>query len=550
MAQKANAISLRLQYTNRYFDNSWYSKKFYDKLVAKDIYFEKYTNTFLKLLRLPLGRLSIQHLPKKTRMFCFFCYPKISRTLRSKMFGVYLPYFWREYRSRSVKKNVKISQHQYDSIKKPSTQIHTKYLYNRNFLAYPFLYPVGAKKTWSSLIRSNLDFFSFRKNNGLFGKQQKWSKTHFFLENCFRYTKSFGSCSETLKKSSQLFSKIKTGSFSKSNSDNFIVNKGEKQSKIAQKDLKVSFNETFLKFVLSLIFQSKVRKHYSFKSTWSKKKYNLNTSSGTSSRKIEVLEKEIKINNIQPEVALKYLLVLTIFQKHVSNTPGLLSGASLTFKNQSKLGFLKNKLVDSHSTPSFSFLTSSKSIPDSNILKLATQKKTFLEQFESQSNLEKDFYLIYNSLPLKTSRILNISNRWKFENIENKSKYKNYIQRSLSGLYNLDLEFIPFRVKHDWQSAGFFADEIVYFLERRVPFRRLKNKLLKYISKNSNIRGVRITCSGRAGGKSKKAQRAKTECVKLGQTSLHVFSNKIDFASRTAQTSFGSVGIKVWISYN
>ena len=129
-------------------------------------------------------------------------------------------------------------------------------------------------------------------------------------------------------------------------------------------------------------------------------------------------------------------------------------------------------------------------------------------------------------------------------------KYKNYLESSLSSLYNLEFNLIPFKVKNDWQHANYLADEIVYFLEKRIPFRRLKNKILKQLAKISSIRGVRVTCSGRVGGKSKKAQRAKTECFKYGQTSLHVFSSKIDFSNKTAFTSFGSVGVKVWICYN
>ena len=176
----------------------------------------------------------------------------------------------------------------------------------------------------------------------------------------------------------------------------------------------------------------------------------------------------------------------------------------------------------------------------SQMCNLGSQKDIFETQLDN----------IYSPNRIQNNQILLLSSKWKLNNIENKYKYKNYIQRSLASIYNLNFEFIPFKVNHDWQSAGFLADEIVYFLERRVPFRRIKNKILKQLAKNSNIRGVRITCSGRVGGKSKKAQRAKTECVKLGQTSLHVFSSQIDFAVRTAQTSFGSVGIKVWICYN
>ena len=105
-------------------------------------------------------------------------------------------------------------------------------------------------------------------------------------------------------------------------------------------------------------------------------------------------------------------------------------------------------------------------------------------------------------------------------------------------------------MKNDWQHASFLADEIVYFLQKRIAFRRLKGKIIKQLSQIDSIRGVRITCSGRVGGKSKKAQRSKTECLKYGQTSLQVFSSKIDFSLKTAFTSFGSVGVKVWICYN
>lgn len=128
-------------------------------------------------------------------------------------------------------------------------------------------------------------------------------------------------------------------------------------------------------------------------------------------------------------------------------------------------------------------------------------------------------------------------------------KYKNQLENYLSFFYNSNIRILPFKVDQDWQSANYFADEIVYFLERRISFRVLKNKLLKQFAQNSKIRGVRISCSGRVGGKSKKAQRARVELLKYGQTSLHIFSSKIDFAQRTAFTSLGSTGIKVWICY-
>jgi ribosomal protein S3 len=132
----------------------------------------------------------------------------------------------------------------------------------------------------------------------------------------------------------------------------------------------------------------------------------------------------------------------------------------------------------------------------------------------------------------------------------NQLKYQHHLQDSISQHFKFNLKFIPFKVNSEWQDAGYFADEIVYLLERRIPFRRLKNRILKQLILNSNIRGLRLICSGRVGGKSKKAQRAKMDSMKYGQNSLHIFSAKIDFAVRTAYTPLGSTGIKVWICYN
>lgn len=161
------------------------------------------------------------------------------------------------------------------------------------------------------------------------------------------------------------------------------------------------------------------------------------------------------------------------------------------------------------------------------ILKSKLKKTTHQKQFSKGNTF-------FNSLDLNGSQY----------------KYTNHLEFSLASLYKTEFDLIHFKVKNDWQNASYLADEIVYFLEKRISFRALKSKILKQLSKIPQIRGIRITCSGRVGGKSKKAQRAKTECLKYGQTSLQVFSSKIDFAVKTAFTSFGSVGVKVWICYN
>ena len=101
---------------------------------------------------------------------------------------------------------------------------------------------------------------------------------------------------------------------------------------------------------------------------------------------------------------------------------------------------------------------------------------------------------------------------------------------------------------HETQAAHFVSDEIAYYIERRVPFRRIKQLLLRELQ-TFYIEGVRVICSGRVGGRSKKAQRARGERFQWGQTSSHVFSSKLSFASRSALTPFGKIGIKVWVCY-
>ena len=129
------------------------------------------------------------------------------------------------------------------------------------------------------------------------------------------------------------------------------------------------------------------------------------------------------------------------------------------------------------------------------------------------------------------------------------SLYRCHVEGVLDQQTGSSVKLVPFQVSTEKQSALFLAQEVVYFLEKRVSFRKIKDQILKELKSSKIIKGVRITCSGRVGGKSKKAQKAKTETFKQGETSLGVFSSKIDFAQKSALTSFGLIGVKVWICF-
>jgi small subunit ribosomal protein S3 len=80
-------------------------------------------------------------------------------------------------------------------------------------------------------------------------------------------------------------------------------------------------------------------------------------------------------------------------------------------------------------------------------------------------------------------------------------------------------------------------------LERRGSFRRImKNALSRCMRLNENG-GIKIVCSGRLGG----AEIARTERYMMGRVPLHTLRADIDYARTTAHTTFGAIGVKVWI---
>ncbi|MEM7495737.1 MAG: hypothetical protein AAF471_06345 [Myxococcota bacterium] len=104
---------------------------------------------------------------------------------------------------------------------------------------------------------------------------------------------------------------------------------------------------------------------------------------------------------------------------------------------------------------------------------------------------------------------------------------------------------VPVRYLQQYSSAWFFVEKVVTLLQQNIAFRQIWSRMKGDI-KGAKIKGLRISCSGRA---SKKAGKAKTLAVKYGSTSLNMFSSETDFASKTANTRFGAIGVKVWVSY-
>lgn len=97
-------------------------------------------------------------------------------------------------------------------------------------------------------------------------------------------------------------------------------------------------------------------------------------------------------------------------------------------------------------------------------------------------------------------------------------------------------------IKRPELSAQLVADNIAHQLQQRISFRRAMKRAVQSALR-LGAEGIRITCAGRLGG----AEIARTEWYREGRVPLHTLRAEIDYATSTAKTTFGTIGIKVWI---
>jgi len=97
-------------------------------------------------------------------------------------------------------------------------------------------------------------------------------------------------------------------------------------------------------------------------------------------------------------------------------------------------------------------------------------------------------------------------------------------------------------VKRPEIDSHLVAESIARQLENRVSWRRAMKKAIASAMR-MGAEGIKITCGGRLGG----AEMGRTETYHEGRVPLHTLRADIDFARDTAFTTYGTIGIKVWI---
>jgi small subunit ribosomal protein S3 len=116
------------------------------------------------------------------------------------------------------------------------------------------------------------------------------------------------------------------------------------------------------------------------------------------------------------------------------------------------------------------------------------------------------------------------------------------ISKELSSFTDKNIQIKIKEIKAPQLDAELIAQGIARQLVGRVAFRRAMKKAISSTIQ-SGAQGIKITCSGRLGG----AEMARTESYKEGMIPLHTFRADIDYGFTEAHTTFGSIGVKVWV---
>ncbi|MFA3782837.1 30S ribosomal protein S3 [Melioribacteraceae bacterium 4301-Me] len=116
------------------------------------------------------------------------------------------------------------------------------------------------------------------------------------------------------------------------------------------------------------------------------------------------------------------------------------------------------------------------------------------------------------------------------------------IEQELKTITDKEIKIQISEIKRPELDAYLVAENIARQIEGRISFRRAMKSAITSAMR-MGAEGIRIMCSGRLGG----AEMARTEQYKEGRIPLHTLRADIDYAKATAQTIYGSIGVKVWI---
>ncbi len=116
------------------------------------------------------------------------------------------------------------------------------------------------------------------------------------------------------------------------------------------------------------------------------------------------------------------------------------------------------------------------------------------------------------------------------------------LRTTVSRMMNVPVHINIEEIRKPDLDAQLVADSVTAQLERRVMFRRAMKRAVQNAMRQG-AEGVRLQVSGRLGG----AEIARTEWYREGRVPLHTLRADIDYAASEANTTYGIIGVKVWI---
>ncbi len=116
------------------------------------------------------------------------------------------------------------------------------------------------------------------------------------------------------------------------------------------------------------------------------------------------------------------------------------------------------------------------------------------------------------------------------------------LKEELQRVTGKDVQLNVNEIKRPELDAYLVAENIAHQLEAKISYRRAMKKAIM-AAMRMGAEGIKVICSGRLGG----AEMARTEQYKDGRIPLHTLRADIDYSQATAITTYGCIGVKVWI---
>lgn len=116
------------------------------------------------------------------------------------------------------------------------------------------------------------------------------------------------------------------------------------------------------------------------------------------------------------------------------------------------------------------------------------------------------------------------------------------LRRELFQQFGREVQVYIVEVRRPEAEAQLIAENIAFQLERRIAFRRAMKRAMQGALR-MGAKGIKVQCSGRLGG----ADIARTEGYREGRVPLHTLRADIDYGFTEAETTYGIIGVKVWV---